>query len=79
MGIRHALAILNAIESEETESMMRDAMEMRNVDVLGCVKYDPEIRKAGMEGTAIRHCRATDDITRVVDRLEAILESTADS
>jgi len=79
MSVTHTLAILNGVDSKEAESIMRRAMEMRKVNVLGCVKYDREIRKAGMEGTAIRHCRAADDIAKLVDRLEALLESTADS
>jgi CO dehydrogenase maturation factor len=75
MSITHALAILNEIDSPETESAMRRAMEMRHVSVLGSVSYDPAVRAAGMNGQAISRCRAGEEVAVLVQHLEEILPS----
>jgi CO dehydrogenase maturation factor len=77
MMITHIQAILNGVDSKETEATMRHALETRAVPVLGCVRYDPAIRRAGMEGRAIGPCMAGEDMAGIVQRMEAALESTA--
>lgn len=66
-------AILNNVPSVEIETSMRTALEERGVHILGCVRHDPEVRKAGLEGTAIGSCHAKDDVANCLTSLEAAL------
>lgn len=79
MGIRQTWAILNSTESEQMKSRMQQALEMRKVGLIGCIRHDPAIRSAGLEGSAIGDCRALEDAAGIVDRLEASLGSAPDS
>jgi CO dehydrogenase maturation factor len=73
MGVKTVLAILNDVPSQEIEMSMRSALQKRDVNILGSVRYDPEVHKAGLDGTAIGSCGAKDDIEVCVLNLEATL------
>jgi CO dehydrogenase maturation factor len=79
MGIENAWAILNDIPSEEIAAKMRIALQKRGVYILGTVRRDPEVRRAGLEGAAIGSCRAMEDIAFCIEDLEALLVSEAAS
>jgi CO dehydrogenase maturation factor len=71
MGVETAWAILNNVPSQEIERSMRAALHERGVNILGSVWCDPDVHRAGLEGTAIGSCRAKDDIAGCLKILEA--------
>jgi CO dehydrogenase maturation factor len=76
MGIKTVWAILNNVPSQETEMSMQTALHERGVKILGSVRHDPEVHKAGLEGTAIGSCGAKDDVEVCMVDLEATLPAS---
>ena len=72
MGIKQVMTILNGAQTPEMESMMRENLKKRRIKNLGSVRYDPKIRKAGLEGNALGFCPAMEDLAKIVGRLEAL-------
>jgi CO dehydrogenase maturation factor len=79
MGIANAWAILNDIFSEEAGAKMHSVLQNRGVNILGSVRHDPEVRRAGLEGSAIGPCRSREEIAVCVSNLEALPASQAAS
>lgn len=74
MGNKNVWAILNKVDSKETDATMQNALKKREVNYLGSINYDKEIHKAGFEGKMIIKCKAEKRITSIVKKLENILE-----
>lgn len=72
MGVGQVMAILNGAQTPQMESMMRENLGKREVQILGSVRYDPEIRKAGLEGSALGWCPALEDLAKITGKLEAL-------
>jgi len=68
--IRYAWAILNKVNSEETESVMTMELGKRGIEPIGSVRYDPEIFKSCLEDTPIRESGAKKDVGEIINRLE---------
>ena len=77
LGVETVWALLNDVPSQETEAIMRTAVRERGANILGSVRYDPEIRRAGLEGSIIGPCKAKDDIAVCVVNLEAAFAATS--
>jgi len=75
MGNKNIWAILNKVDSKETDLIMQNALKKRKVDYLGSISYDKEIHKAGLEGKRISQCNSEKQITGIVKNLEKILET----
>jgi CO dehydrogenase nickel-insertion accessory protein CooC1 len=52
------------------ESVMEKELHKREVEILGAVKYDPIVAKAGLEGTTISRCKALEDIAKIIESLD---------
>ena len=50
IGICNIWAIVNKAASDDTASKLKEELWKRNIDVIGCVGYDPEIFDACLEG-----------------------------
>ncbi|MBM3299224.1 MAG: hypothetical protein FJY85_04655 [Deltaproteobacteria bacterium] len=72
MGIQNVWAILNTVFSEQAATKMHASLQNRGVNILGSVRHDPEVQKAGLEGLAIGPCRSKEDIAVCVSNLEAL-------
>jgi CO dehydrogenase maturation factor len=72
IGIEHVWAVLNKIDSEETESIMRNELDKRTVNILGKINLDRAIYKAGLEGTRIGKCAAAEQILDLAQNLESL-------
>ncbi len=77
MGIEQVAAVLNGAQTAKMEAMMREALAKREVKILGSVRYDPEIRKAGLEGSALGFCAAMEDLAKITGKLEALPKAEA--
>lgn len=77
MGVKTVRAILNNVPSLETEMSMQTALQKRGVKILGSVRHDPEVHKAGLDGTAIGSCGARDDVDVCILNLETTVPSSA--
>jgi CO dehydrogenase maturation factor len=75
MSIQNVQSILNNVSSEEIEAKMRTALQGRRVSILGSVRHDPQVQRAGLEGSAIGPCQSRQDIAVCVARLEVLLIS----
>lgn len=74
LGNRNVFAILNKVDSEKTDIVMRNSLKKRGVGHLGSISYDKKIYKAGFEGKMISHCKAERQIAEIVKNLEEILK-----
>lgn len=70
---KNVCAILNKVDSKETDSIMQNALKKRGVNYLGSIKYDKEIYKSGFEGGIIPQCEAGKSIVPIVNKLEKLL------
>jgi CO dehydrogenase maturation factor len=67
MGIRRVRAILNKVNSAQSEQRMIDELKKNNISVLGTVGFDHEINAAGLEGRALAgESRARNDIKQMI-------------
>jgi CO dehydrogenase maturation factor len=74
MGNKNVWAILNKVDSKETDLIMRNSLKKREVDFLDSIRYDKEINKAGLEGNRISKCKAEKRIAIIIKKLENILK-----
>jgi CO dehydrogenase maturation factor len=75
MGNKNVFAILNKVDSKETDLMMQNSLKKRRVDYLGSINFDKDVHIAGLEGKKISKCKAEKQIAQTVKRLENILGS----
>lgn len=73
MGNKNVFAILNKVNSKETDLMMQNSLKKRRVDYLGSINFDKDVHRAGLEGKKISKCRAEKEIVKVVKKLESEL------
>ncbi len=69
VDMENVWTLLNKVDSDELASRMRSNLEERGVSVVGSLGYDPEIRRAGLEGHPIDSREAQKTIARIVDEL----------
>lgn len=74
MGNKNVFAILNKVDSKETDAVMQNSLKKRRVEYLGSISFDKQIHKAGLEGKMIVKCKAEKQIISIVKKLENILE-----
>jgi CO dehydrogenase maturation factor len=73
-GDKNVWAILNKVDSKETDTIMQNALKKREVNYLGSIGHDKEIYKAGFEGKMITKCKAEVKIAGIINKLEKLLE-----
>jgi len=67
MGIKRVRAILNKVNSAQSEQKMIDELKKNNISILGTVGFDKEINAAGFEGRALGgESRAKNDIKQMM-------------
>jgi len=74
MGNKNVWAILNKVDSKETDLIIQNALKKRGVNYLGSIDYDKEIHKAGFEGKMIAHCKSDKQVAEIIKKLEKISE-----
>jgi CO dehydrogenase maturation factor len=74
MGISNIWAVLNKVESDEMGQQMIKALEKRIVRVLGTVHKDPEVLRAGLDGTTLGPCYATKEVQLLAGQLEKLIK-----
>lgn len=74
MGNKNVFAILNKVDSKETDLMMQNSLKKKRVSYIGSINFDKDIQKAGLEGKMISKCKAEKQIARIIKRLENIFE-----
>jgi CO dehydrogenase nickel-insertion accessory protein CooC1 len=75
MGNKNVFAILNKVDSKETDLMMQNSLKKRRVDYLGSINFDKDVHRAGLEGKKISKCKAEKQISQIIKKLENILET----
>jgi CO dehydrogenase maturation factor len=73
MGKARVWTILNKFQSGEMESMMMGDLRKKKINILGTIRYDPEILKAGLKGATLGKPKALEDVIRIIERLEEIV------
>jgi len=72
MGIKRVRAILNKVNSAQSEQKMIDELKKNNIAVLGTIGFDNEINEAGFEGRALGgESEAKNDIKQMMKALLA--------
>jgi CO dehydrogenase maturation factor len=75
MGNKKVFAILNKIQSEHIEELMKNDLKKRNVEYIGTINHDAEIQSAGFEGTMINKSKAEKQATSIIKKLELSLKT----
>lgn len=76
IGIKNIWAVLNKVSSPEIASKLEGELVKRNVSIIGCIHYDPEVFETSLEGSAIKGDKANEDIGHILD---CILETKRES
>jgi CO dehydrogenase maturation factor len=72
MGIKRIRAILNKVNSAQSEQKMIDELKKKSIAVLGTIGFDNEINEAGFEGRALGgESEAKNDIKQMMKTLLA--------
>lgn len=72
MDLFNVWAILNKVPSIDAEKRMVDAMNARDITILGIVHHDRMVEKTGMEGTALIPCTAMREVREITQHLESV-------
>lgn len=72
--MKRAWTILNKVDSPKTESIMREKLKERGIEPIGSVRYDPQISRSFLEGIPLREGGAKEDVEKIVDRLEDLVQ-----
>jgi CO dehydrogenase maturation factor len=75
LGSKNVWAILNKVDSKETELIMQNSLKKREVNYLGSINFDKEIHKAGLDGKMIAQCKAEKEVDGIIKKLEKLLET----
>ena len=70
IGVENVWAILSKVPSDEMATELREKLDERGINVVGCIHFDPEIFKSSVEGSALGKGRAAEEMR---DVLECIL------
>jgi CO dehydrogenase maturation factor len=68
-GVRNSWAILNKINSDRVETRLKDELGRRGIEVIGVIRYDPQVAEACLEGQKLGDGAASEDIRKVIDAL----------
>ena len=69
IDIGEVWAVLNKVPSDELASRLRRELDKKDIPVAGCIRFDPAIFEAGLEGCQICGGIAAEDIEEVLDSL----------
>lgn len=73
-GIEQVWAVLNKVDSKDSENFMRKELYKRNVSIIGKVNLDKDIFIAGLKGKKIGASRAVKQTEQIIKKLEAIVQ-----
>jgi len=75
IGIHNIWAVVNKVASDDTASNLKEQLRKRNMDVVGCIQYDPDVFDACLEGLPLpRGGQAASDAGRLLDVLISKVE-----
>jgi len=78
IGIENVWAILSKVPSDEIATKLREKLEERGINVVGCVHFDPEIFESSIEGGALGKGRAAEEMGEALDCMLARAGSQTD-
>jgi CO dehydrogenase maturation factor len=78
IGIENVWAVLSKIPSDEIATKLREKLDERGIDVIGCLHFDPEVFESSMEGRALGRGRAAEEMGEVFDNILSQARSQAD-
>lgn len=69
MGIKSISAVLNKMPSVVIEEKIKTELKKRQIEVIGCIHYDPELFNASIEGVIPESCLASEEIKGVLNKV----------
>lgn len=75
LGKKNVFAILNKIDTKETDMIIRSSLKKRGVEYLGSISLDKEIQNAELMGKSIPQCKAENQISEIVKKLEKSIKA----
>lgn len=69
IGIKNIWAIVNKVPSIEISTRLKEELEKRHVNVVGCIYYDNDIFSASLDGRIPVKGLAVREIKKVLDRI----------
>lgn len=75
MGIDQVWAVLNNVRTADEETVLRDGLTSRRVNIIGRVRHDPAVARAGLTGTPLASGPAGEDMADVaVSLIDIVLQ-----
>jgi CO dehydrogenase maturation factor len=71
IGIKNIWAVLNKVPSDEIGTRLEKELGRRNIPIVGCVHFDPEVLSSSMEGSVPTYGRARTEIKDILDLILA--------
>ena len=68
-GVNNYWTILNKINSDKLATRLKDELFKRGIEIIGIVRYDPQVAEACLDGRKLSSGTASEDIRKVVDIL----------
>jgi CO dehydrogenase maturation factor len=73
MGIKKTGAILNKIDTPETQSIMEDELSKRKIPVMGVIMKDASLFEAGLKGSVIKSDVMPSVAGKIIESLEKLV------
>jgi CO dehydrogenase maturation factor len=67
IGVNNVWAVLNKVTSDEMVAKLTEELRKRDIHVIGCIHYDPEIFDACLEGRPLHGGKAAQDVGEILD------------
>ena len=74
--VKDVVVILNRIKDEEMERFVSAALAEKGIEPIGVIYEDPTIAMSWLEGTRVDAPGVQADVESIVDRLEAVADTT---
>jgi CO dehydrogenase maturation factor len=69
IGIRNTWAILNKVPSDEIRTKLEAELRRRQIEVIGHLRFDPQVFSSSLEGSVRVDGSAAEDIKSIVDTI----------
>ncbi len=69
IGIRNTWAILNKVPSDEIRTKLEAELRRRQIEVIGCLHFDPLVFSSSLEGSVRVDGSAAEDIKSILDTI----------
>jgi len=67
IGVKNVWTVMNKVPSDEISKKLETDLRKRNIPVVGCIHFDPEVYRLSIEGSVPTNGEATKDIKDILN------------